>query len=266
MPDSKQQIICLVELKVGEEELALRRFRTADDAATWLMSTAAKLRGAVDAELMDKIAEKFSVEVVATVVEDRHSGKVPVFSGSLREAEDRLPGAVREFDSKGLEAFHAQAVAAGRERDRRRLIARIGIAVAGAAAITVGYFGIKALPPMFDVEALGGRLISTPPAAFAGAWRPSGSSAACDASRVEFARGQFGMSVSGFMRSYNASFESPNAWTLRVEYTDAGVRIALTYRMSEELGALQLVSASASDPDVQSAVRRLVGTRLVRCK
>jgi len=266
MPDSKQQINCLVELKVGGEELALRRFRTADEAATWLMSTGAKLRGAVDAELMDKIAEKFSVDVVATVVEDKHSGKVPIFSGRLRDAEDRLIGAVREFETKGLEAFHAQAVEAGRAREKRRLLVRIGAVVAGAAAVTAGYFGIKALPPMFDVDALGGRLISAPPASFAGAWRPSGSSDACEASRVEFVRGQFGMAVSGFLRSYNASFESPNAWTLRVEYTDAGVRIAQTYRLTEELASLQLVSASASDPDVQSALRRLVGTRFVRCK
>lgn len=266
MPDSKQQITCLVELKVGGEELALRRFRTADEAVTWLMSTSAKLRGAVDAELMEKIAEKFSVDVVATVVEDKHSGKVPIFSGRLREAEDRLIGAVRDFESKGREVFHLQAVAAGRAREKRRLIVRIASVIAGAAAITAGYFGIKALPPMFDVDALGGRLISAPPASFAGAWRPAGASDACDASRVEFLRGQFGMSVSGIPRNYNASFENPNAWTLRVEYTEAGVRIAQTYRLSEELGSLQLVTASASDPDVQTALRRIVGTRFVRCK
>jgi hypothetical protein len=265
MPDTKQHLTCMVELKVGGEELALRRFHTTDEAVTWLMGTAAKLRGAVDAELMDKIAEKFAVSVAATITEDAHSDRVPVFSGSLRGAEDRLIAAVKEFETTGRAAFHEAAVKAGQERRGRRVLKQVAIAFGGALAITLGYFGIKALPPLFDIDALGGRLLSAPPANFAGAWRPAGSNDGCEASRVEFQRAQFDMLAAGRLRSYSASFDTPNAWTLRVEYSDAGVRISQTYRLTEELASLQLVAVTASDPEVQSAARRLVGARFVRC-
>lgn len=265
MPDSKQHLTCLVELRVGGEELALRRFHSPEDASTWLLSTAAKLRGAVDGELMDKIAERFAVDVVATVTEDEHTGKVKIFSGKLRDAEDHLREAVKTFETKGLAEFHETAVKAGHERRGRKVLKHIVIAVLGALGIAGGYYGIKMLPPLFDTDALGRRLLTAPPSKFAGAWRPTGAES-CDAGRIDFQRAQFEMVAAGRPRGYPATFESPNDWTLRVEYTDGGVRIAQTYRLTEELGALQLVAVTASDPEIQTAARKLVGTRFVRCK
>ncbi len=266
MPDTKQHVTCLIELKVGGEELALRRFHTAEEAKTWLLSTSAKMRGAVDAELMDKIADKFAVELSATVTEDEHSAKIPIFSGKLRRAEDELIGAVKEFETKTLEEFHAIAGKASRERRGRRVMFKIGAAVAGAAAIALGYFGLKSMPAVFDIEALGDRLFSAPPAAFAGAWRPAGATDGCDSSRIEFKRAQMDLSVSGRLRTFNATYASPNDWTLTVEYTDGGVRVSQTFRNSPEIASMQLVQVSASDAEVQMAARRLVGTRFVRCK
>ena len=266
MPHRKQQISCLVELRVGGEELAIRRFLTADEGATWLLSTGAKLRGAVDAELMEKIADKFEVEIVATVTEDAHSGKVPIFSGKLRAAEDGLLGAVRDFETRALGEFHLAAEKAGRERRSRRLFFQIGGAVAGAAAIALGYFGLKSMPAMFDTEALGDRLLSAPPPAFAGAWRPQNATDGCDSSRIDFKRAQMDLAVAGRLRTFNATYASPNEWTLNVEYTDGGVRVSQTFRNSPEAGSMQLLSVSATDPEVQAAARRLVGVRFVRCR
>lgn len=266
MPDTKQHITCLIELKVGAEELALRRFHTADEAATWLLSTGAKLRGAVDAELMEKIVDKFAVDLSATVTEDQHSAKIPIFSGKLREAEDGLIGAVKEFETKTLEEFHLAAEKVSRERRGRRLLFKIGGAFAGAAAIALGYFGLKSMPALFDTEALGNRLLSAPPPAFAGSWRPTGATDGCDSSRIEFKRAQMDLSVSGRLRTFNATYASPNDWTLNVEYTDGGVRVSQTFRNSPEISSIQLVQVSASDAEVQMAARRLVGTRFVRCR
>ncbi len=265
MPDSKQHLTCIVELRAGGEELALRRFHTPEEACTWLLSTAAKLRGAVEGELMDKIADKFTVELVATVTEDQHTGKVTVFSGKLREAEDRMRDAVKAFETKGLAEFHQTAVKAGQERRGKRLIRQVVLAVLGAFAVTGGYYAIKLLPPLFDTDALGHRLLTAPPDKFAGAWRPLGAEN-CELGRIDFQRAKFEMLAAGRLRSYPATFENPNDWTARVEYTDGGVRIAQTYRLTEELGALQLVAVTASDPEIQSAARKLVGTRFVRCK
>ncbi|MBI1244171.1 MAG: hypothetical protein GC202_04120 [Alphaproteobacteria bacterium] len=264
MPDSKQHMTCIVELRAGSEELALRRFHTPEEACTWLLSTAAKLRGAVDGELMDKIADKFAVELYATVTEDEHTGRVPVFSGKLRSAEDGLRDAVKAFETKGLADFHQVAVKAGHERRGRKLIKHVVISVLGAFGIAGGYYAIKMLPPIFDSDVQGLRLLTAPHAKFAGQWRPAGAEN-CEVSRIDFQRAKFEMLAAGRLRSYAATFESPNDWTLRVEYTDGNVRIAQTYRLTEELGAVQLVAVTANDPEVQAAARKLVGTRFVRC-
>jgi hypothetical protein len=139
------------------------------------------------------------------------------------------------------------------------------VAFLGALGIAGGYYGIKMLPPLFDTDALGHRLLTAPPPKFVGQWRSSGAES-CDAGRVDFQRGQFEMVAAGRPRSFPATFETPNDWTLRVEYTDGGVRIAQTFRLTEELASLQLVSVTASDPEIQAAARKLVGTRFVRCK
>lgn len=266
MPESKQLVACRVAIRVGGEELAMRRFASPEEAASWILSTGSKLRSAVDSELMGKIAEKFMIDLSANAIEDGHSALLPIFVGSLKETEGKLLENVRNFESQTLVEFHAAAVKNAQARRRRRLVVRIAGAAAAALAIALVWVGLTKLPAAFDVEALGLRLLSGPPPSFAGAWRPVNATDGCDSSRIEFKRAQFDFAAAGRIRTYNAHYENPNTWTLNVEYSDGGVRVAQTFRLTEESGSLQLVSVSASDPEVQAAARRLVGVRFVRCK
>ncbi|MBI3505525.1 MAG: hypothetical protein HY059_11845 [Proteobacteria bacterium] len=266
MPESKQLVSCRVAIRVGGEELANRRFASPDEAASWILSTGAKLRSAIDGELMGKIAEKFMIDLAANAIEDGHSATLPIFVGSLKETEGKLLENVRNFESQTLVEFHAAAVKHGQARSKRRLVVRIAGTTAAALAIALAWVGLKKLPAAFDVEALGLQLLSGPPSNFAGAWRPANATDGCDSSRIEFKRAQFDFAAAGRIRTYNAYYDNPNTWTLNVEYSDGGVRVAQTYRLTEESGSLQLIAVTASDPDVQAAAKRLVGVRFVRCK
>ncbi len=265
MPDGKHRITCHVSMNVGGEELAARRFHSVDDAATWLLSTGNRLKGAVDAQLFEKICDKFLVDVCATVDEDGYSEKIAIFSGRLQDAEEKLLKCIRMFEEKIHSDFHAAAEKAARDRRGRRLLLQISGAFAGALLIAVGYYGLRLLPPMFDTDVMSDRLLSAPSSAFMGAWRPTGAVDGCNSSRIAFQRGQFELVVSGRQRVLNARYESPNASTLKVEYTADNVRVTQIFRSLAEPGTIQLVAANATDTDVQATASRLVGTRFARC-
>jgi hypothetical protein len=265
MPDGKQRIICYVSMKVGGEELAARRFHSVDDAAAWLLSTGNRLKGAVDAQLFEKISDKFLVDVGATVNEDGYSEKINIFSGCLQDAQENLLKSIRTFEETVQGSFHVAAEKAVRERRGRRLLWQISGAFAGAVLIAAGYYGLRLLPPMFDTDIMSDRLLSAPSQAFVGTWRPTGAADGCNSSRITFQRGQFELLVSGRQRVLNARYETPNSSTLKVEYTDGNVRVTQTFRSVAEAGTIQLVAVNATDADVQAAASRLVGTRFARC-
>ena len=265
MPDGKQRITCHVSMKVGGEELAARRFHSVDDAAAWLLSTGNRLKSAVDAQLFEKIGDKFLVDVSATVDEGGYSERIGIFSGRLQDAQDNLLKSIRMFEEKVHGDFHAAAEKAARERRGRRLLWQISGAFAGALLIAAGYHGLRLLPPMFDTDMMSDRLLSAPSPPFVGAWRPTGASDGCNSSRIAFQRGQFELVVNGRQRVLNARYESLNSLTLKVEYTDGNVRVTQTFRSLAEAGTIQLVAVNATDADVQAAAGRIVGTRFARC-
>jgi hypothetical protein len=264
MTGIKQRVVSVVSLRIGDTELAVKKFGPPDDAASWLLSTADRLRGALDADLYTRIETQSHVEIVATVAEDGFRQQVPVFSGSLATAVTGILPRVRDFEGRSGE-FHRAAV---KEQARLRLrrMAFQGAAVfVGAAILATAYVFLRSLPPLFDIEAMSNRLLSAPPGNFAGSWNPASATDPCEENRLEFSRGQVVFVAGGRPRVFNASFASPNDWSMRVEYTDSGVQIAKMLRLAPDQTSFQVLSITASDPEVQTSVRRMAGIRFYRC-
>jgi hypothetical protein len=264
MPGTKQRVISVVSLRIGDAELAAKKFGPPDDAASWLLSTADRLRGALDADLYNRIETLSHVEIVATVAEDGFRQQVPVFSGSLATAITEILPRVRDFEARTLE-FHQAAVKEQARLKLRRIAFQAAVVLAAAAMLTAIYFVLRSLPPLFDVEAMSNRLLSVPQANFAGSWNPVSAADSCEENRIEFSRGQVVFVAGGRAKIFNASFTSANDWSMRVEYMESGVQIAKMLRLAPDQTSFQILIVNASDPDVHSSVRRMAGSRFYRC-
>jgi hypothetical protein len=264
MTGIKQRVLSVVSLRIGDTELAVKKFGPPDDAASWLLSTADRLRGALDSDLYTRIETQSHVEIVATIAEDGFRQQVPVFSGSLAAAVTGILPRVRDFEARS-EEFHRAAVKEHARLTFRRMAFQAAAVLAGAAILTTAYVLLRSLPPLFDIEAMSNRLLSAPQSNFAGSWNPASATDPCEENRIEFSRGQVVFVAGGRPRVFNANFSSPNDWSMRVEYTDSGVQIAKMLRLAPDQSSFQVLSITASDSEIQTTVRRMAGTRFYRC-
>lgn len=264
MTGIKQRVISVVSLRIGDTELAVKKFGPPDDAASWVLSTADRLRGALDSDLYTRIETQSHVEIMATVAEDGFRQQVPVFSGSLAAAVTGILPRVRDFEARSGE-FHQAAVKEQARLKFRRMAFQGAAVFAGAATLATAYVFLRSLPPLFDIEAMSNRLLSAPHTHFAGSWNPASVTDPCEENRIEFSRGQVVFVAGGRPRVFNASFVSPNDWSMRFEYMDSGVQIAQMLRLAPDQASFQVLSVTASDPEVQTTVRRMAGIRFYRC-
>ncbi len=263
--DGHRRISCSVRLNAASESLAFRRYHSPDEALVWIEQLEDRLRVALDPELSARVCEVIGVKVVATVTDGDFSHDFTIIDGPLIDQKSAARIGMERFSTYVTQEF-PEAARLGHRRKRTLRGARQAAYVIGAGIlVALGYGLIKTLPPVFDSEAIGMRLLSVPPEFLSGTWGVGTQPDGCDSGRLAFLRGRYDVSIGGNRRQFNAKYSSVNSITARVEYVEAGITIEQTYRYSPEARTLMLVGVEASDPDIRSAIKRSLGSRFSRC-
>jgi hypothetical protein len=264
--EGRQRISCSVRLSAGTENLAYRRYHSVDEAVSWTTETSDKLSATLDPELAVRVCQVIGIRIVATVVEDGFSQDFTIVDGPMLDLRQATDAGMKKFDEFVASEFHAIAQRSIRNARVRKLILQTATCVGIALLVSIGYWAIKILPPVFDTDAIGAHLLSSPPPLLAGPWRISSLPDGCESGRLVFQRGRYEVSVAGTNRTFHAKYTSVNATTARVEYLDSGILIEQTFRYSADSRHLMLAGIETADPDVRAAAKRLLGTRFVRCE
>jgi hypothetical protein len=264
--DGRRRISCSVRLDADRETLAYRRYHSPDEALVWIEQMEERLRAALDPELAARVCEVIGVKVVATVSAGDYTHDFTIVEGRLADQKAAARVGMEKFEAYVAQDF-PQAARLGHRRKRTLRSAIRAACILGAAALVALSYGvIRTLPPLFDTEAIGVRVLSTPPDFMAGTWGLSPQADGCEVGRLTFDRGRYEVSVGGTRRQFNARYSTVNAVMARVEYTEAGVLIEQTFRFSPESRTLMLVGVETNDPDIRSAIRRSLGNKFSRCE
>jgi hypothetical protein len=260
---SDLKFVCRATLSLGngQERLATRNFAAADAAVDWALVTAQRLRMALGTASFGKVGGAIDIHIVGHVPGDPAAEKVTVFAGALGTADDSLALRAKAFERDELPLLF-RAVAARIAAKRRR---KYAVVAAIAAAATLAVVFVALLPPILDAEQRAEAILSGPPADIQGRWAIGNPAANCDTNYVEFERRRYTAVIGANRQSFDAAYSQPTPATMRIEYGQGGVRLVQTFGLPGENGRMTIANIEASDPIIESAARRAIGTVLRKC-
>ena len=263
MAKATDNFLCRATLTVGngQERLATRNFVAVDEAADWALLTAQRLKLALGAQAYDKIDDALAIDIGGHIAGDPAAARLVVFSGSLAAATAGLADRVRAFEQSELPKFRLEVAARIAAAKRRKIL----IAAAGAGTLAAAVIAVALFPPILDPERAAEAILSGPPANLAGRWAIGNPATNCQTNYVEFDRRRYEAVVGTNRQSFAAAYSQPTPDTMRVEYAQGGIRLVQTFRLSPENGRLVIASVESSEPEIQAAARRAVGTALTKC-
>jgi len=121
------------------------------------------------------------------------------------------------------------------------------------------------LPPILDSETAAEAVFARPPPGIDGRWAIGNPATNCETNYVEFQPRRYEAVVAGNRQSFDAAYSRPTPETMRIDYGQGQIRIAQTFRLPGENGRMTIANVEASEPTIQNAARRAIGTVLQKC-
>lgn len=263
MANSKDRFFCRATLAIGksQEILATRNFPSASEAADWALLTAQHLKLSLGASAYGKIDEALAIEIHGHVADDPQAAQHVVFAGSLSLASAKLADSVAAFEREMLPKFRAEAASRIASNAKRRY----WLAAAGVGTLALAVIGVLLVPPILDPERVAEALLSGPPAQMSGRWAIGDPKTNCQTNYIEFDRRHYGAAIGANRQSFTAAYTQPTPDTMRVEYAQGGIRLAQIFRLSPQTGLMTIVNVESSEPEIQAAARKAIGTVLTKC-